>query len=201
MIDFTLIKAVLQEICDCAVQALGRFSELTNFHPKAMHESFMASYAFDRLGGKISMAPELMVRTISDWNNPGVPLPAGVKPQQRVDLTLFEPQNVQKDDQNTWCLIEFKRLSGNVNADYEKVKSLLPVLDCPFGAACGVVEDTVSGVQSWLPKETLPGEHYVISKPWIGEIATKHGDGTITRGQSTFVMYSYLFANPHPPTG
>jgi hypothetical protein len=73
-----------------------------------MHESFMASFVFDRLGEKRSMAPELMVSTIWEWNHyhtlPVPPLPSGIKPQQRVDLTLFAPPEAPKDDQHPCAL-------------------------------------------------------------------------------------------------
>ena len=188
MTDFSPIEGILQEICDCAVQALGQFWNLTDFHPKAMHESFMASYVFDRLGCKFSMAPELMVRTIWDWNNPGKPLPLGVKPQRRIDLTLFQPQNFPKEDQHTWCLVEFKRNWGIEN-DCWRVKSLLPLLQSPFGAACGVLAETEASVRDWLPKETPPGASFVISKQLDVNI-----DGKLC----SFVVAGYLFASAAP---
>jgi hypothetical protein len=100
--DFERIKPVIQQICDCAVGALRRFCDLTDLPPTDMHESFLASYVFDRIGEKVSMAPELMAATIWDWNHNGTSMPCGVKRQQRIDLTLFEPQEVPKDQQHPW---------------------------------------------------------------------------------------------------
>ena len=64
MKDFSPIEPIVQRICDTAVEALARFYELTEFPPDWMHESFMASYVFERLGEETSMMPEVMVSTL-----------------------------------------------------------------------------------------------------------------------------------------
>ena len=153
-----------------------------------MHESFMASYVFDHLGEQNSMAPEIMASTIWGWNHTK-PMPEEVKKQQRIDLTLFAPQNAPKSEQHPWCFIELKR-NWNVENDYWKLKSLLPLLECPFGAVCGVLEETEANTRQWLPKETPAGERFVVSRQWTAKVKER---------QRTFVVAGYLF--PRDPPG
>jgi hypothetical protein len=181
MPDFDATEATVQQICDCAAQSLFRFCQLTDFPPEAMHESFMASYVFDRLGSEISMAPELMASTIWGWNNKE-PMGSGIKAQQRIDLTLFAPQELPKKEQHPWCFIEFKR-RGLVDTDYWKIKTLLPVLECPFGVACGAEAGTGASTHAWLKEATPSGERFVVSK--AVEIA---------EWEHSYVVFAYLFA-------
>ena len=154
----------------------------------------MASYVFDHLGKEISMMPEVMVSTLWTWNKaendfPTPPLPEEIRGQQRIDLVLFTPQDVPKNEQRIWCLIEFKR-DSRVGGDITKMKSLLPLFDgCDFGAACGVVE--VEKYPNWFNKEraeaTARGERFVTSQPWNAIIANK---------ARSFVVFAHLFATP-----
>jgi hypothetical protein len=192
MKDFSPIEPIVQRICDTAVEALARFYELTEFPPDWMHESFMASYVFERLGEETSMMPEVMVSTLWGWNKtegsrPPPPLPPELRGQQRTDLVLFAPQKVPRDEQGIWCLIEFKR-DSRVDGDINKIKSLLPFFDgCDFGAACGVV-DLKKYHSGWLDEERVQteerGERFVTSTPW--EVA-------IEGRQRSFVVCAWVF--------
>jgi hypothetical protein len=194
--EFSSVEPIIQKICDGAVRALGRFCNLTDMEPQAMHESFMASYVFDRLGRKISMAPEVTVSTLWKWNRtdnniiPPMPTHIEKKRKQRIDLTLFTPQNVQKEYQHIWALIEFKRNYG-VDRDYEKLRALLPFFDgCDFGVACGVVD--AEKHHDWLAHEEPEaaagrGERFVTSALWK----------TVIEGRPrSFVVFAHLFTAP-----
>jgi len=157
--NYKLIEPFVEQICNSAVDALRRFCELTDLAPTDMHESFLASYVFDRTGEKISLAPELMVATIWKWNHNEKPMPPGITKQQRIDLTLFGPQEVPKDRQHPWCFIEFER-RGSVDTDYWKLKELTRLLECPFGAACCVDRNTESNTRQWLQETTPAGESH-----------------------------------------
>ncbi|HTT78752.1 MAG TPA: hypothetical protein VMF86_03650 [Stellaceae bacterium] len=179
MTDFETIEPVIQRICDSAADALRRFFKLTDFPPDWMHESFMASYVFHRLGNEISMMPEVKVSTLWEWNRsttngPPQPLPdenlgQKIRGQRRVDLVVFRPWNIPKNQQHIWCLIEFKR-NAEVGSDICKLKPLLPLfVGCEFGAACGVADTDKWG--DWLleePKTALArGERFLTcQQPW-----------------------------------
>jgi hypothetical protein len=183
--DYKVIKQFIQQICDCAVEALPRFCELMDLPATEMHESSLVSYVFDCIGEKISLEPELMAKTIWQWNHNGKPTPPGVKRQQRIDLTLFEPQDVPKNDQHPLCFIEFKR-HGNVDNDYRKLKDLTRLLECPIGAACGI-DRNAADLPRWL-QETMPaGERFVVSKEW-----------EFAKTQTRLVVFSKLFATAPP---
>ena len=104
------------------------------------------------------MAPEVTVSNLWKWANTDYatnitpPMPKEVEryAQQRIDLSLFTPQDANKEDQGLWGLVEFKR-RGTVDSDYEKLTNLLPLLDGSFGAACGVVDAETE--RDWLTTE------------------------------------------------
>jgi hypothetical protein len=187
MTDFTAVETAMQDVCNYAVDSLGRFSHLTDLGPQSMHESFMASFVFDRLGEKRSMAPELMVSTIWKWKHyhtqPVPPLPSGIKPQQRVDLTLFAPPEAPNHNHHPWCFIEFKR-NWNVETDYWKLKSFTKLLECPCGFASGILRDTEANTRQWLGDEARTlGERFVVSRQWNDS------------RQCPFVVAGWLFAS------
>jgi hypothetical protein len=191
MRDFEEIRPSVQLICNTAAKALARFHKLTDYSPYTMHESFLASYVFDRLGAKISMMPEVMISTLWEWYHSGTdsppPLfPSGVRRQSRIDLVLFAPQTAQKCEQYIWGLVEFKRNWG-VSRDIEKVKALLPLFGYPFGVVCGIVEP--ERYPGWLDQERADmeakAEHFIFSPPWEAKIAGK---------RRSFVIFAHLFA-------
>lgn len=192
--DFRSIEPAIQGICDCAVKALGRYCKLTGLYHWDMHESFIASYVFDHLGTKISMAPEMTVSTLWRWsktdykNNTTPAMPSNVKKHQskRIDLTLFAPQDVPKDQQHIQALVELKR-NGSVEGDYERLPLLLLFDGCDFGAACGVIDAVRS--RNWVEHEApnraaLDGERFITSEPW----------NTVIEGQPrSFLVFAHLF--------